>query len=125
MRILIPVIAALFVLACGSSENSETAAANGGTAGEIDFCSCVNEPLNTDARLKACGAMMNSLTPTESATKTMACREALPVPEGGPDLCFCLRTTSRDAELMSACEALIPDDMTPLQLTRKTVECAQ
>lgn len=121
MRILIPVVVALFVMACGNSENSQTVAA----AGEIDFCSCVNEPLNTNARVKACGAMMNSTTPTESATKTMACREALPVPEGGPDLCFCLRTTSRDAELMAACEALIPDDITPLQLSRKTVECAQ
>lgn len=118
MKLLVPVAIALLVMACGSAEDD-------GVVAEIDFCSCVNEPLDTNARVKACGDLMNSLTPAENASKAMACRENLPVPEGGPDLCFCLRTTSRDVDLMAACEAIIPDDMTPRQLTKTMADCAQ
>jgi hypothetical protein len=125
MRNLIPVFVTLLIVACGDSENSQTAIAGEDSAGAVDFCTCVNEPLNTDARLKACGDLIDSMTPEETATRSIACREALPVPEGGPDLCFCLRTTTTDEEIMQACEALIPEDMTPMQLTRTLAECSR
>lgn len=125
MRILLPVFIALFIVACSDSGEAQTAIAGGDSAGTVDFCSCVNEPLNTDARLKACNTMMNSMTPEESATRTIECRETIPVPDGGPDMCFCLRTTTRDTAVLKVCEALIPEDMTPRQLTEKMVECSR
>jgi hypothetical protein len=125
IRNLIPVFVTLLIVACGDSQNAQTATAGEDSAGAVDFCTCVNEPLNTDARLKACGDLMDSMTPEETATRSIACREALPVPEGGPDLCFCLRTTTTDADIMQACEALIPEDMTPMQLTRTIAECSR
>lgn len=122
MKIPIPVFLALIVVACGESGGPPTAAA-GDAAGDMDFCSCVNEPLNTSAKLAACGNLMESMTPEENARRAIECRESLPVPEGGPDLCFCLRTATRDVALLEQCEAIIPDDMTPRELTKKTVDC--
>ncbi|GEM_PF-3379936 len=125
MRVLVPVLVALFVIACGDPGTNQDVAADESSAGGIDFCTCVNEPLNTDARLKACNDLMSTLTPEQNATKAIECREALPVPDGGPDLCYCLRTTTRDEEILAACEALIPDDMTPKELTRTIAGCAR
>ncbi|HNP62669.1 MAG TPA: hypothetical protein PKH39_01980 [Woeseiaceae bacterium] len=125
MKIFVPVIVALLIVACGESENLQTTVAGEDRSGEVDFCTCVNEPISTNARHKACSELMNSMTPEESATKTFACRAALPVPDGGPDLCFCLRTTTSDVEIHKACQAIIPEDMTPTQLTVKMAECAR
>jgi hypothetical protein len=122
MKLTITLLVALLITACGNSGNDESGAS---MASEIDFCSCVNEPLNTDARVKACNDMMNAMTPAENVTKSMACREKLAVPDDGPDLCFCLRTTSRDEELLAACEAIVPEDMSPRELANTIAECAQ
>jgi hypothetical protein len=62
---------------------------------------------------------------TDIATKAMGRRETLAVPEGGPDICFCLRTTSRDPNVLQQCESVIPEDWTPENLTKKIVECGR
>lgn len=125
MRILIPVFTAMFVVACGDSGGPEATITADGSTVDFDYCTCVNEPLNTDDKLKACGNMMDSMTPEEVTTKAFECRAARPVPEGGPDLCFCLRTMSTDPAIGEACQALIPEDMTPRELAAKMVECGQ
>lgn len=125
MKILLFVFVSSFLTACGDSGDSQTARAAGNSGGEVDYCTCVNEPITSDVKHKACSQLMNSMTPEETAAKAMACRESLAVPQGGPDLCFCLRTTSSDADLMRQCDDMIPDDWTAEELTRKLVECAQ
>lgn len=124
MRILLPVFAAVFILATSGLIDSQTAVADD-EADEIDYCSCVNEPITTDAKAQICGNLMESMTPEESATRTFECRATLPVPDGGPDLCFCLRTTTTDPALAQACQALIPQNITPAELAAKMVECAK
>ena len=125
MKILIPVFMTLLIVACGESPNSQASIISEQAEGAVDFCTCVNEPISTGGRHKACSKLMDSMTPEESTTKTFACRAALPVPDGGPDLCFCLRTTTSDVEIQKACQAIIPEDMTPKQLTVKMVECSR
>lgn len=124
MKTLIYAFLTLALMACGDSGGPQTAMASDTDAGEVDFCSCVNEPLDTDARVKACGDLMNSMSPTESTERTMACRAALPMPEDGPDLCYCLRVISTDPDVAKACDALVSDDMTPRELVEKTNACA-
>lgn len=121
MRILIPVFLALAVIGCGDSSDSQVAIA--GDAAEPDFCSCVNEPMDTSAKLDACSELMDSMTMAENTQRTFECREALPVPDGGPDLCFCLRTATRDEALLEQCEAIIPDDMTPREMAVTSGRC--
>lgn len=125
MRILATVFTAIVIAACGSQDDEETALAAGGSNSDVTFCSCVNEPITTDAKAAACGKLIDAIAPEQTAAKTVACRQQIPVPEGGPDLCFCLRSSPRDLETVQACEALIPKDITPRQLSAKVVECAQ
>lgn len=121
MRAVLVILAMATVASCGGDGDSVATA-----AGEaVDFCTCANEPIVTDARLKACSDLLESVSPEVAAGETMACRQDLPVPEGGPDLCFCVRTMSEDPEIHAACEALLPDDMAPLQLSRIVARCAQ
>tara|TARA_R110002096_G_scaffold154923_1_gene319113 strand:+ start:14720 stop:15082 length:363 start_codon:yes stop_codon:yes gene_type:complete len=120
MRTLVCMLATLLIVACGDTGNSEAAA-----AADVDFCTCVNEPMTSNARVKACNNLVNAMTPEETVTKTFACRESLPVPDGGPDLCFCLRTTTRDREILEACQAIIPEDMTPMEMTTKKAACGR
>jgi hypothetical protein len=120
MRTLVFILVTFLIVACSDAGNSQATA-----AAEVDFCSCVNEPMTSNARVKACNDLTNSMTPEETVTKSFACRESLTVPEGGPDLCFCLRTTTRDREILEACQAIVPEDMTPMELTTKMVECGR
>ena len=115
---------AVTIAACGGTDDSGTGLVSESAAAEVTFCSCVNEPIRTDARANACNELMTSITPAEIASRTMACREAEGVPEGGPDLCYCLQTTTTDPLVAQACQELIPKNMTPTQLSAKIAECA-
>ena len=125
MKPLIYVILTCALIACGESGGPQTAMASDAPAGEIDFCTCVNEPMDTDARLKTCTKLIEAMSPGESTKRTMECRAALPMPEGGPDLCYCLRVITTDPEVANACKALIDEDMTPRELVEKSTECAK
>ena len=124
MKVVTYVFLTLFLIACGDSGGPQTAMASDAPAGEMDFCSCVNEPLNTNARVKTCGKLMEAMSPGESAKRTMECRAALPMPEDGPDLCYCLRVITTDPEVAKACEAFIDEDMSPRELVEKSNACA-
>ena len=121
MKIIMTLVIGALVVACGGADNPGPSSADV----DITFCSCTNEPIRTDAKAKACGALMESVSPEEAAGKVMACREQLPVPEGGPDLCFCIRTMSRDPEIGKACEALLPENMSPAEMAKLAVDCGR
>ncbi len=121
MKTIIILYTTITLAACNSSEEIKIADA-GDT--EVDLCSCTNEPVSTSAKAQACGVLIESMTPREIAEKKVACRQDLPVPEGGPDLCFCLKTFTTDPVVAKACEAIIPKNITPEELVAKQVACS-
>lgn len=120
-RIIIPVLG-LLIAACGGPSGGGGDAA---TAADVTLCDCVTEISVTSARADACTALMAPMSPEELTVETMACREAVPVPEGGPDLCYCLSAIRADATVMGLCEDIIPKDITPREISAAMVDCAQ
>lgn len=118
-------LATLAIVACGGPDDVDAIQAGEGSIVDVTMCSCVNEPILSNTKANACTHMMASKTPEEITLETMACRKTLDVPEGGPDLCFCMRTMSEDPGIRSACEAILPDDMSPREITAKLVECGK
>ena len=49
MRTLVFMLASMLIVACGDAGNSQTTA-----SAEVDFCTCVNEPMTSNARVKVC-----------------------------------------------------------------------
>ncbi len=115
----------LVIAACGGADDPQAAAAADNGDAEVTFCSCTNEPIRTSAKANACAALMEAVGPAEAASKAIACREQLPVPAGGPDRCFCLRTATQDPALQEACKAILPEDLTPRQMRDLIVECSR
>ncbi len=93
-------------------------------AREYTLCECVNEPIKTDEKARACGELTERLGPEVVATETMKCRETLAIPSAGVDFCFCMRSTSQDPEIQRACLELA-SDISPRELHLKTQECAR
>jgi hypothetical protein len=91
---------------------------------EVTLCDCVNEPIRTDEKALACGRLTENLGPQVVATETMKCRETLAVPANGPDICFCMRTNSQDAEIQQACMALI-NSLSPNEMGAMLRDCAR
>ena len=90
----------------------------------VTFCDCVNTPIDTDTKHAACTKMIESMGPQKSASEARACRANLPVPAGGPDVCFCLRSRSQDPELRKTCQSKL-EKLSDSQLMSKSRECAQ
>ena len=95
-------------------------------ASAVTLCECVNEPIKTDQKARACGELTERLGPEVVATETMKCRETLAVPSAGVDFCFCMRTNSQDPDIQQTCMALV-DSMSPStsELLSLTRECAR
>ena len=55
MRTLVFMLASMLIVACGDAGNSQTTA-----SAEVDFCTCVNEPMTSNARVKVCNDLMNN-----------------------------------------------------------------
>ncbi len=125
MKTLIALSLTLFLVACGGPGDPGTMLVNESAAADVTICTCVNEPISTDERANACNALMNSMSAEDIATETVACRSALPVPDGGPDLCFCLQVMTPTAEIAAACEDIIPKNITPTQMAAKVADCAR
>ena len=92
-----------------------------------EFCRCANEGISNEAEAQACGALMEGLSDYEIAERTMRCRAEMPVPDGGPDLCFCMKTMSSDPEIRTACDAILdelPEDMDQVQMFSLIQRCA-
>jgi len=125
MKQFASLILILSVAACGGPADTDPAGAGVAAAGDVTFCSCVTDVPTTSARLDACAALMDGKTPEDIAVEAMACRRSVPVPEGGPDLCYCMRAMNEDPTVMAMCEDIIPEDMTPREIGRKMVECSR
>ncbi|MEO0996153.1 MAG: hypothetical protein AAFX58_01425 [Pseudomonadota bacterium] len=125
MKLSTLLISVLAVAACGGADDPPAAATADAGDAEVTFCSCTNEPIRTSAKANACAELMEPISPAEAAGKAIACREQLPVPDGGPDLCFCLRTMTRDPALQEACSAILPADVTPQRMTEMIVDCSR
>lgn len=66
--------------------------------------------------MAACGGSGDAPTAAAPANDTATA--------GEPDLCFCLQTSSTDPEVIKACEAILPKDLTPAKITSLIVECS-
>jgi len=88
----------------------------------VTFCDCVNKPIVTDAKHTACSKMIESMGPQKSAIETRACRGNLPVPAGGPDVCFCMKSRSKAPELRKTCQSKL-EKLSDSQLMSKSREC--
>lgn len=111
------IAAALILVGCSSGGEE--------SVGDVSLCSCVNDPPTSGARVNACAEIMNSMTPEAVAGETLACRASMPVPEDGPDLCYCARSMSQDPAIIEACNALLPDDMSAREATEIVAQCMQ
>lgn len=123
VAVMIPLLT--LVAACGGDEDTgSTAMAQQATGSEeVTYCSCVTEPEGSGARARACKALIDSMSPNESVEAALTCREKPPA--GGPDLCFCVQTSSTDPEIRKACEAIIPENLTRAKMTSLFVECSR
>ena len=87
------------------------------------LCDCVNYPPNTDAKLSACSALIESMDQGEMVSQSMACKKEVPVPAGGPDMCYCMHGESDDPAVRAQCEALF-ENVTTGELVDITRRCA-
>ena len=90
---------------------------------DYTLCDCVNQPPNSDAKLQACSELMEAMDPADLTSQALACRAELPVPEGGPDVCYCLQASSSDPEVHATCQALV-DEVDPSELRSLVRHCA-
>lgn len=125
MKKFASLILLMSLVACGGPADGDPAGAGVAAAGEVTLCSCATDIPTTSARANACTALMEPMTPEELAVETMACRRTVPVPEGGPDMCYCMRAMNTDPTVMAMCEEIIPENMTPQEIGRKMVECSR
>ena len=88
----------------------------------MTFCDCVNKPIVTDVKHAACSKMIESMGPQKSALESRACRANVPVPAGGPDVCFCMKSRSKDPELRKTCQSML-EALSDSQLMSKSREC--
>ena len=88
----------------------------------VTFCDCVNKPIVTDAKHAACSKMIEAMGPQKSAIETRACRTNVPVPAGGPDVCFCMKSRSKDPEIRKTCQSKL-EKLSDSQLMSKSREC--
>jgi hypothetical protein len=89
----------------------------------VTFCDCVNKPIVTDAKHAACSKMIESMGPQKSAVESRACLANFPVPAGGPDVCFRMRSRTKDPALRKTCQPKL-EKLSNKQLMSKSRECA-
>ncbi len=65
----------------------------------VMYCDCILKPIDTDTKHVACSQMIESLGSQERSVERRACLENVPVPAGEPDVCFCMKSISKDSEL--------------------------
>lgn len=117
-------VTVLAVIAAGC-DNSGNTGMDEPAEHEVTLCSCVNEPPGPEAKVKACAALLDSMTQEQAVEESMACRAQLKMPDGGPDLCFCIKTMSQDPAVRAACEAIMPTDMSRPEMASLFKECAR
>jgi len=88
----------------------------------IDICSCVNDPINTDAKARLCGDLLNGMTPEETVHAKGECNAKF-ARERGLNICFCLKSFHTDPDIINACENIIGKDTKPSEIARLAANC--
>ena len=92
------------------------------TQSSEDICSCVTEPIVTDAKAKLCGKLLDELTPEETVRILGECNARL-IKKSGLNICTCLKTFQTDPDIIKACEDIVGKDTKPSELARLAENC--
>ena len=87
-----------------------------------DICSCVSEPIVTDAKAKSCGKLLDDLTPEETVRISGECNAKL-INKTGLNVCTCLTTFQTDPDIIKACEDIVGKNTRPSELVRLAENC--
>ncbi len=88
----------------------------------VTYCDCILKPIDTDAKHAACSKMTELLGAQERSAERRACLENVPVPAGGPDVCFCMKSRSKDPALRKTCQSMLKT-LSNSQFMSKSREC--
>lgn len=47
------------------------------------------------------------------------------LPDGGPDLCYCLQAISPDPSDAAACKEIIPENISPAEMAEQIANCSK
>ncbi len=75
---------------------------------EMKLCDCINEPMNTDAKVAECTAIFEAQDPETAYEERLACRNELPS-SGEPDFCYCMKTSTQDEDVFKKCQTVFED----------------
>lgn len=114
-------LAAIAVLVACSGDH----AADGSLTADTTFCDCANYPITSGDKARFCTDLMKTMSKEDVVTQTTSCRRSMPVPDGGPDVCFCLRTMTEDPELHATCEALVEKEVDKHGLEKVLLSCSR
>ncbi|MCB1906599.1 MAG: hypothetical protein KDH15_04460 [Rhodocyclaceae bacterium] len=115
-------LAVLAIALLGSASGMALADGQGPVAASAENCGCVSGAMDTDAEVRRCGPLLESLSPGQVVDLKGRCT-AKSAPAGGPDLCFCLTQFHTDPQIVKACEAVVGKDTKPSELARMGAHC--
>ncbi|MDJ0709667.1 MAG: hypothetical protein QNJ14_04715 [Woeseiaceae bacterium] len=124
--------AAAFLAGCGGEApeppidhtSSQGQAASQLTAG-MTICDCANNLIASGEKARFCTELMTTMDPNEFVTQTMNCRKSMPVPEGGPDTCFCLKTMTEEPDMRATCKDLLETETERRGLDEVLLSCSK
>lgn len=88
----------------------------------VDVCTCVNEPIDTDAKARLCGELLSGMTPEDTVRAKGECNAKLTRKEG-LNICSCLKSFQTDPDIIKACEDLIGKDTKPSEMANLAAHC--
>ena len=89
----------------------------------VTYCDCILKPIVTDAKHAACSKMTESLgAQKKKQRKEWHVLRICPFPAGGPDVCFCMKSRSKDPALRKTCRAILKT-LSDSQMLSKSREC--
>ncbi len=78
--------------------------------------------MDTNEKVAACTKIFEAQNPKTAYEERLACRDK-PPPADGPDICYCLKASYPDEEVIAKCES-ITEDMIQLELRKHIYDCA-
>ncbi|MCB1929311.1 MAG: hypothetical protein KDH17_14920 [Rhodocyclaceae bacterium] len=115
-------LAVLAAALLGAAPGMALAGGQGPIAASDENCGCVSGAMDSDADVRRCGPLLNSLSPAQVVDLKGRC-SAKSAPAGGPDLCFCLTQFHTDPQIVKACEAVVGKNTKPSELARMGANC--
>ena len=131
MRASTAFVLILAITACGNPADTNAVAADDTSSDDLTICSCMLEVTTTSTRANSCAELIATKTPEEIVEVSAACHSGAMTPGTIPassrelDLCYCLQATITDPDIFAACEAIIPANITPPEISEKIVECSR